>query len=495
VCDEPTSARDVSIQAQILNLLTDLQSGVAGLGVSYLFISHGIAVVRQVSHRIAMMYGGRIVEDATRIHLCAARGGGSAGRRAEGGGRMMFSMIALFSVFVVGGVSPADPPVGNGGMAPNLSAAHDGVLLSWLEPVPDEPGAMRMRFARFADGEWTRPRTIAQRSDFFANWADVPSLTQSSGGWLLAHWLQKSGPATYAYDVMLARSDDGGETWRELGAAHDDGTQTEHGFVSAVREGDGIRLFWLDGREMASPEGEDDVGHGHGAGDMALRTALIADTIGESTVLDPRVCECCNTSAAITSDGPIIAYRDRDRGDVRDISIVRRARDRNGEGGPGGWTKPATIHDDSWGISGCPVNGPAVDAAGRDVVAVWYTASRFEPRVLAAWSTDGGATFGIPIVIDAEKPLGRVDVALDDDGHAIICWLAAGGEKAEVRLARLSSDGTVATRTTVAETGSGRTAGFPKIAQAGHGWLVVWTDVPPGAESRVRAAVVVLAQE
>jgi ABC-type oligopeptide transport system ATPase subunit len=63
VCDEPTSARDVSIQAQTLNLLTDLQSGVAGLGVSYLFISHGIAVVRQVSHRIAMMHGGRIVEE------------------------------------------------------------------------------------------------------------------------------------------------------------------------------------------------------------------------------------------------------------------------------------------------------------------------------------------------------------------------------------------------------------------------------------------------
>jgi hypothetical protein len=361
---------------------------------------------------------------------------------------------------------------------PNLSTGPDGgIYLSWIEPHGD--GQHAVRFARWEDAGWSEPRTIAVGSNFFVNWADFPSVVALPDGRLAAHWLVRSGPGTYAYDVHIAQSADGGRNWSTGLVPHRDGTQTEHGFASLFPAGDGrLSAVWLDGRNFADAAGEE--GHGSGA-EMTLRyTTISADGVldGE-TVLDERICDCCQTSVALTSQGPLVAYRDRSPDEIRDISVVRRI--------SGQWTAPQAVHRDGWHIPGCPVNGPAAAARGERVVVAWFTAADENPRVHLAISADAGATFGAPVRVDDGDPIGRVDVVMLDNGDALVSWLERVGEGAEIRLRRVSAAGEARESWLIGGTSAARASGFPRMARSGDTLVFAWTE--PGEPSQVRTAI------
>jgi peroxiredoxin len=263
---------------------------------------------------------------------------------------------------------------------------------------------------------------------------------------------------------------------RGVGPAHDDKTQTEHGFVSMLKEGGGVRAFWLDGRETAGAEGHE----GHGKGAMTLRTAVLGGSLGSGELLDERVCDCCGTSAAMTSEGPVVVYRNRDENEVRDIFILRRVQ--------GKWSPPSPVHADGWRVPGCPVNGPSVAARGGRIAVAWYTYAEDRPRVRLAFSDDAGATFGAPIDVDGPMggrvPLGRVDVMLEDDGSALVGWLASEREEASILVRRVTMDRRMGDALHIAKTRSSRQSGFPRMERWGDSLVVAWTEA--ATPSRLR---------
>lgn len=365
-------------------------------------------------------------------------------------------------------------PAGIGSGQPNLAVGPDGrVYLSWLERLGE--GHFALRFAVKETDGWSAPRSIAEGSNWFVNWADFPSMIALPDGSLAAHWLVKNGPGTYAYDVHISRSDDGGESWSRPLVPHRDGTASEHGFVSLfTAEGGSLAAVWLDGRETRPDTVESD--HEHDAGNMTLRFARIEGqgTLHDEALLDARTCDCCQTSAALTAEGPVVVYRDRSDGEVRDISIVRQNK--------GQWSEPRTVFEDNWVFHGCPVNGPSVAASGRRVAVSWFTAVNDVPRVKLAFSGDAGASFGEPIIVDDGKPLGRVESLLLDDGSALVCWLEMQSTGSEVRVRRIGPDGKRESAITVTPTGSARSNGFPQMVSTGGTLVLAWT------QDRVRTA-------
>ena len=275
-------------------------------------------------------------------------------------------------------LTPSQPGSGE----PNIAVTPDGAfLLSWLEPAGEGVHALR-HSRRPAGGEWGAPGTVASGNDWFVNWADFPSLAAFPDGTLAAHWLRKSGAGTYAYDVRLALSRDGGATWSESLVPHRDGTQTEHGFVSmAATAPDRLGLIWLDGRHMVA---------------------------------------------------------------------------------------------DGWEIHGCPVNGPSIAARGSRVAVAWFTAPDEKGRVSVVLSDDDGETWGAPVRVDDGEPIGRVDVVLLAGGEALVSWLEQADDGAQLMARRVATNGPPGPAWSIADSGSSRSSGVPRMAISGREVVFAW---------------------
>ncbi len=362
-----------------------------------------------------------------------------------------------------------DPPAAAGAVAPNLTPGGTReALLSWVEP--DRKG-MRIRFSRLSGMKWSEAVTVLSGERVLAGWADAPQVVLGEGGTLAATWTEAGAGKGDVSDLVLGRAAPGAG-WKRIGLAHDDGTASEHGFASLLPDRGGFLAVWLDGR--ATVRGEP----------TTLRSARLGPGgVEQPALIDARVCDCCPTAAAMTDRGPVVAYRDRDAKDVRDISVVRLV--------DGRWSDPVPVHADGWQIGGCPVSGPAIAARGSMVAVAWYSEASGAPVVRAAFSRDAGAHFGEPVLVDARAgervPLGRVSIALDEADDALVTWVAARDRAAEILVRRIATGGGAGPERVVAATGAARASGVPRTLRIDDWLLVVWTDAEA---KRLRATAV-----
>jgi len=336
--------------------------------------------------------------------------------------------------------------------APTSATKEHEILLTWA--VPGASGS-QLAFSRLSGSTWSRPVMIAEKVSASGP-ADRPSLividTQSVRRTLIAR-----------LGSIVARSGDGGRSWDRLPAP-------DLSFASFAGADEGGFVFWLAPSETGSAK--------------LMGTRILA---GE-TLLDPLVAGGSGTSAAMTWDGPVVAYRDQDSAGAQDIAIVRRQ--------DGKWTSPLPVSMERWRPTTTPSSGPEIAALRRQVAVAWYSEARDLPRVLVAFSGDAGRTFGAPVAVDARargrSPWGPVAVALDDKGQALVLWLTlTGGAETTLQLARVAPDGKRGEALVLAKGRLSSAQGAPQIVVAGERAAVAWVE--GGPTSRVRTAVVPLA--
>jgi hypothetical protein len=358
-------------------------------------------------------------------------------------------------------VEPIDLPTGALSMAPQLTTSSRGVLVSWLEQADPD---FVLKFAERSGAAWSPATSVAKSKDWFVSAADVPTVIRLKDGTIVANWYPAVDFRLEAYDIRLAYSKDEGKTWSRPLVPHHDNTRTQHGFVSMFEmPAGGLGLVWLDGRHQGKQPEDAEMALYFGSFDTSWKqTAEVA--------ANPRVCECCTTSAVVTPDGVVAAFRDRSAKEIRDIHVTRLDN--------GTWTDAQIVHADNWEIDACPVNGPALSARERTLVAGWFTGKDDKGQAFAAFSNDAGRTWGAPIRLDDQTSLGHVDVEMLDDGSAVATWVEFADDRSQFRMRRVEPSGMRSQSITI--NGSSRVSGYPRVARSGNELVLAWTEGSEG---------------
>ena len=358
------------------------------------------------------------------------------------------------------------PPTGERTSLSRLTMDDKGRLhLSWIR----SSGKLSSLYhANLTDNKWSRATLISEGEDWFVNWADFPFLSVDDTG-MATHWLKKSSGGTYDYDVVATFYSTITQRWSKPAIIHKDGVSAEHGFVSMLSLGEGRTFIsWLDGRNTHQDKSDSNL---HATRGMTLRGGVFnseGKTL-EDWELDGLVCDCCQTSAAMTDSGPVVVYRNRTDDEIRDIYITRMSNGR--------WSTPVAVYNDNWQVAGCPVNGPSISSRRGLTAVAWFTAQDDRPKVSFVLSLDDGKTFGKAIVVAEETTNGRVSIAVLDSGDIAISWLETNGTAAQIKLARYDHWGKLKESLTIADSKSSRRSGFPVIIGHGDDVYVTWTEV------------------
>ena len=392
--------------------------------------------------------------------MCTFLGVGlsSCGRTEPGDGENhAAAAAAVWSLAVSEAMSPAGP----NSSLPQLTSSPRGVIASWVEQ--GERATATLKFAEYTASGWSTPRAVASGNRWFLSYADPPTVLRRPNGTLVANWLVSTNPQLEGSDLHITYSTDEGRTWATSFLPHHDGTQGQHAFPSFFEAPDsGFGVVWVDARaQAANPEDLE--------ASYSLRYAMFdpAWKRRDEGEIDKKTCECCSTSAAVTSDGVIVAFRDRSDKEIRDTGISRFE---NGK-----WTNTAIVHNDNFEIYSCPVNGPMISARERQAVVAWFTVKNDQGQAWAAFSADGGRTWGAPIRLDDGGSLGRVDVELLEDGSAVATWVEYADKRGQVRVRRIEPSGRKSAFTTVAGVDGSGSSGFPRMARHGDELVFAWT--------------------
>ena len=349
----------------------------------------------------------------------------------------------------------------NSNAQPNLVSYNGSLSLSWISSK--EENKAFLNYSQYKKGRWIKPQVIASGSDWFVNWADFPAHAINQDLIITSH-LKKSASGTYTYDVILNLQKLSGEKIREDFLLNTDGVKAEHGFVSIMANNKkGFFITWLDGRNTIEKKLEGD----HKP--MTIRFAEITDKgdVIKESELDASTCDCCQTSIAITNDGPIVVYRDRSEEEVRDIYIVKNIN--------GTWEKPNAVHDDGWIINGCPVNGPKVAVNSKNLAVSWFTVSNNHPLVNVSFSKNNGNSFGAPLKVNDHDAIGRVDVAFLNDEEVIVSYMEVDDIGTYLRIKKVSFDGKISEPITISKIDGGRNTGVPQLEIIDSEIFIVWT--------------------